>query len=187
MTALESMKEKLAPLGIYDLSDISNINNELETYAFAFDKHRENIDKLLSECFISSAEDYGITLREKLVGDVKDFYSLSKRREMLKIRNSFGEKDFTLDDIKKFLLGLGVNDYSITENCTNYNISVCIGGSYSDSESKWIKKQIEDILPAHLEAYVYFGGKTWREFELQNRTFAQLDALDLRWKDIHMQ
>ena len=102
-------------------------------------------------------------------------------------RNIFGERDFTPSAIGRFLNGVGVTDYNITENPANNIISVSIGGSYSDSEAKWIKKQVEDILPAHLTAFVYFGGKTWRDFELQDKTFAQLDALDLKWKDIHMQ
>ncbi len=187
MTALESLTDKLSPLGIYNLSGDTNIMNELKAYACALDKHRENIDTLLRECFISSAESYGITLREKLVGEIKSFYPLGKRREMLIIRNSFSENDFTIDGLKKFIKSLGVTDYTISENYAMNVISVCVGGSYSDAEAKWIKKQIEDILPAHLEAYVYYGGKTWRQFELQDKTFAQLDALDLRWQDIHMQ
>ncbi len=187
MTSLQSMIKKLTSLGIYDITDGSNIKHELEAYAFALDKHRENITALLIECFISSAESYGIELREKVLGDLKDFYPLSKRREMLRIRNIFGESDFTPSAIGRFLNGVGVTDYNITENPANNIISVSIGGSYSDSEAKWIKKQVEDILPAHLTAFVYFGGKTWRDFELQDKTFAQLDALDLKWKDIHMQ
>lgn len=186
MTSLQSMVRKLTPLGIYNLSDGTNIKNELAAYACALDVHRENIDKALRECFISTAIDYGIETREKVVGDIKSFYPLSKRREMLQIRKSFTEKDFTLSSIGRFINGLGVSDYNISENPANNVIGICIGGSYSDSESRWIKKQIEEILPSHLDAFVYFGGKTWYQFEQQDKTFSELDLLDLKWKDIHM-
>ena len=179
----------LFPSSLHATAPLSN--NTYDVIIEKGDRRYNDIYKILFRELVrmclSSAESYGIELREKVLGDLKDFYPLSKRREMLRIRNIFGESDFTPSAIGRFLNGVGVTDYNITENPANNIISVSIGGSYSDSEAKWIKKQVEDILPAHLTAFVYFGGKTWRDFELQDKTFAQLDALDLKWKDIHMQ
>lgn len=187
MTALESMTDKLSALEIYNITDESNIKTELKVYAEALERHRNNIDEVLRECFITSACDYGLELREKVVGDIKTQYSLSKRREMLSIRKGFNETDFSVNDIGKFIRGLGVTEFNISENPAQNVMSVCIGGSYPDSEAKWIKKQIQEILPAHLQAFVYFGGKTWHQYQTSGRTFAELDALDLTWKEIHLQ
>ncbi len=187
MHPLISMMNKLSPLGIYDLSDGTNIKNELQAYAQALYAHRQNMEELLREAFISSSESYGLEIREKVIGDVKSSYSTEKRREMLTLRKGFNESDFTKESLKKFLRSFGVSDYSIIEVPTQGTISVCVGGSYPDSEAKWIENQIKRILPAHLDAYVYFGGKTWNQFQLQNKTFAQLDADNLQWKQIHLQ
>lgn len=156
MTSLESMTAKLSPLGVYNIEDGSNIKNELASYACALDVHRSNIDALLRECFISSSLDYGIEIREKVIGALKSNYSLDKRREMLIIRKGFNENDFTLSSLYKFLKGLGITDCSVNEQPSKNTVSVRVGGSYSDSEAKWIESQIKLILPAHLESVVYF-------------------------------
>jgi hypothetical protein len=187
MTALESLIRKLSPLGIYDITDGSNIKNELAAYAEALERHRANIDEVLRECFIITSRSFGLELREKVIGAVRDNMSLNSRRSMLCTRKGLNESDFTLSALDKFLRGIGVNFYNISENFGMNTIGICVGGSYSDSEAKWIKNQIENFLPAHLDCFVYFGGKTWRQFELQDKTFAQLDSDDLKWQEIHMQ
>lgn len=187
MHPLISMMNKLEPLGIYDLSDGTNVKNELQAYAHALLIHRQNMEELLRECFISSSESYGLEIREKVIGNTRDEYSLAKRREMLTLRKGFNESDFTKESLKKFLRSFGVSDYSIIEVPTQDSVSVCIGGSYPDSEAKWIENQIKNVLPAHLDVYVYFGGKTWNQFQQQNKTFAQLDERNLSWAQIHLQ
>ena len=187
MHPLISMMRKLEPLGIYDLSDNTNIKNELQAYGYVLNVHRQNMEELLSESFISSAEDYGLEIREKVIGDAKSSYPLEKRREMLTLRKGFNENDFTKESLKKFLRSFGVTSYRIVEIPTQRSVSVCIGGSYPDSEAKWIENQIKQVLPAHLRINVYFGGKTWNQFQLMNKTFATLDAEELSWEQIHLQ
>ncbi len=187
MTALESMVKKLSPLGIYRIEDETNIKNELSAYAYALDIHKKNIDNLIRECFISSAQDYGIEIREKVIGAVKSSYDLSKRREMLTLRKGFNENDFTQDSLAKFMKSFGVTEFNLSENPTQSIISVCVGGSYPDSEEKWIENQIRLILPAHLTAFVYFGGKNWRQLYQEDKTFRELDEQDLMWQEIHLQ
>ncbi|MCH5303405.1 MAG: hypothetical protein J1E41_00955 [Ruminococcus sp.] len=187
MTSLESMIKKLLPLNIYRIEDDTNIKNELSAYAYALDIHRENIDTLIKECFISSAEDYGIEIREKVIGDLKSFYDIEKRREMLTLRKGFNDNDFTADSLGEFIKSFGVTDYRLSEVPTQNIISVCVGGSYSDSEARWIENQIRLILPAHLTAFVYFGGKIWRQLNQEDKTFKEIDAQDLMWQEFHLQ
>lgn len=187
MHPLISMMNKLAPLGIYDLSDNTNIKNELQAYGYALNVHRQNMEELLRESFISTAESYGLENREKVIGDTKSSYSTEKRREMLTLRKGFNENDFTKASLIKFLQSLGVTSYSFTEQPGAQSVSVCIGGSYPDSEAKWIENQIREFLPAHLNIFVYHGGKTWNQRQLMNKTFAELDAENLSWARIHLQ
>lgn len=186
MDAVSSMIKKLRPLGLYNTERGTNIRCELEAYAEALDEHRSHIDEVLRECFIATARNYGIETRERVLGALKTNYTLTKRREMLTSRNTVNEKDFTLEALGRFINGLGVNEYDVTENPANNQIAVCVGGSYSDTEANIIKRQIENFLPAHLNPIVYFGGRTWHQFQQQDKTFAQLDADDLKWSQIHM-
>lgn len=186
MTSLVSMIKKLEPLGVYNMQSGFIIRCELQAYAAALDEHRNNIEKTLEECFINTADDYGIELREKMIGSLRSNYSLNKRREMLLMRNSFGENDFTADALGNFIRSLGVNEYDIVENPSGNIISVTLGGSFSDVETAWIIRQIKNFLPAHLESYVYPAGKTWHQFQLSDKTFLQLDTDDLTWSQIHM-
>ncbi len=155
MTSCVSMIKKLEPLGIYNTQNGSNISYELQAYALALDEHRNNIETVLKECFINTAGDYGIEIREKMIGSLRDRYPYIKRRDMLKKRSSFNDNDFTLESLERFIESLGVDEYEIAENPSGNNIAVRFEGSYSDAEANWIIRQIKDFLPAHLLSVVF--------------------------------
>ncbi len=182
MTALQSMISKLEPLGVYNLEEGSNIYNELCAYAAALDVHRENIDTALRESFISTSESYGILSREKVIGDSRDSYTLAERRNMLILRKCLSERDFTVAAFAEFMESFGVNSYRITEIPSQYSITVKIEGSYSAKDAAWIRNQIALVLPAHLNAYIYFGGIAWAQLDAYEDTFSEIDALDRTWQ-----
>ncbi|MCD8025632.1 MAG: hypothetical protein LUF33_01500 [Clostridiales bacterium] len=68
MDSFTSMKSKLLPLGLYTIEDGSNLYAELKAYAAGLDSVFENLDTMLREYFIDTAQTYGITEREKLIG-----------------------------------------------------------------------------------------------------------------------
>lgn len=161
MTALQSMSEKLNPLGIYNITQSSNIFKELSAYAAALDVHRENLKTILRECFISSAESYGIEIREKAIGDLRTSYSLENRRNMLALRSSLNENDFTRAGLSKFLNCMGVSDYSISETPRDSYIFILIGNAFPESDKRWILNQLYLFLPSHLKAAVRINGELW--------------------------
>ena len=187
MTTLQAVSGKLGPLGIYDISEGTNIYAELSAYSYALDRHRDNMRIALRECFISTAENYGIEIREKVFGNTRDNYSLSQRREMLRLRRGFGNRDFTVDGFDKFMRSLGAGSYSLLEMCSSYEVAVTLNNTFNSTDEKWIENQIKLIVPAHLITYVYYGGLTfsqidsadssYSDFDAQNRTWAQIDNL----------
>lgn len=185
MTALESVIKKLTPTGVYSLAEGSNVYNELNAYCTALDAYRESIDLLLQECFISTSQGYGLELREKVIGDVRDNYSLEKRREMLCLRNSLGENDYTVEGLGRFMKSFGVDNFQLVEMYWQDEVSICIGGSYSDSEAAWIENQICLILPAHLYLTVYFGGLSWQIMDNNDWTYEEFEARDYTWSELH--
>ena len=185
MTSFDSMKNKLNSLGVYNITQGSNIYNELKSYAVALDEHRNFLDEILRENFISTAETYGIEKREEMVGNKKDVYALDKRREMLIFRNSLGIKDFTLAGVDKLLTSLGISDYQITERYNYQHFVIHIGGDYNDVEQEWIRKQINLILPAHLRIYVYFMSISWSYIDYKGFTFQYMDNKNYTWETIN--
>ncbi len=185
MNALESMVTKLLPTDIYNLEPGTNVHNELSAYAAALDAHRENLDAVLRECFLSTAETYGIELREKVFGSPRTDYSITDRRNMLMLRNSIGESDFTLDGFDKIMQSLGVTDYTVTEMPTLQTVSVSIGGSYNSRDKAWIINEVTKFVPAHIRCNVYFGGKTWSELDALVGTYAEFDSNNYTWAQLN--
>lgn len=185
MNAYESMERKLKPIKSYSTEDGSNLSVELQSYAVALDEHRRLMDEFLKECFVTTAESYGIENREKLVGETKDDYPLERRRKMLILRNTLGENDFTKEGMGKFLLSFGVTNYQIIEMPEMWEISFYIDGDYSDVEKAWIEKQINMMLPAHHITTVTFQGISWADIHNKNMTFAEMDSRNYTWNFIN--
>ena len=187
MTSLQSFVKKLSPLSVYDISEGTNIIAELSSYAYALDRHRSNMENALRECFISTAESYGIETREKVFGNIRGDYTLSQRREMLRLRRGFGNSDFTVEGFDKFMRSLGVESYSLLEMSSRNEVSVTVNNTFNSTDAKWIENQIKLIMPAHLTTRVYYGGRTFSqidsadsscaEFDAQNKTWAQIDNI----------
>ncbi len=187
MRALESMIKKLAPLGIYDTRNTSNIYAELSAYAAAIDSYRDLLDEALRECFISTAETFGLEIRERVVGDVRSDCSIEQRRNMLSTRASLGETDYNLAGFDKFMDSFGVQDYTLSESPSTQSVTVTITGDYPGNTESWIKNQIELILPAHLNMNVYSGGLRWSAIDNNNDTYTAFDSKNYTWEQLNTQ
>ena len=185
MNAYLSIFAKLHPLKTYSRDTDTNLSVEIASYAAALDEHRSLLDEFLKECFITTAETYGIEKREKLVGEVKVDYPIDRRRNMLILRNTLGENDFTKQGIGKFLSCFGVTNYQIIEMPELLEISFYIDGDYSNAEKAWIEKQINMMLPAHLVSTVTFQGISWNDIDSKNMCFAEIDSNNYTWNFIN--
>lgn len=184
MTSLESMIRKLAPLNIYDLSDTSCVYAELAAYAEALDAHRANLDEALRECFISSAESYGLTAREKIIGNERESYSTAERRQMLISRKCICDNDFTPAAFDRLIKGLGAESYTMTEMPSDFILTITLNGVFETVDEAWIENQIKLLMPAHLGVFVYLGGLTFLEIDSANVTYAVFDNADYTWTQL---
>lgn len=178
-----SMKESLSTLSLYSF-DKTNIVYELEAYALMLDKLNSELEKMLKECFIDTADSYGLENRELIIGVKRDDLTISKRREMLKLRESIDQSSFTVDKIKKSLSSFGLVDYTLKEFPYLYTVVIDTLGSYTEPQKAWIRSQVEKIMPAHLNAYVVFNGPTWQQSDTKNNSFSYIDSLDYKWEEI---
>ena len=85
MNSFDSMKTKLESTGLYKVTAKSNIRAELLAYAEGLNTEFDMLETMERELFIDTAENCGITERERFVGKINADYPLEKRREMLKI------------------------------------------------------------------------------------------------------
>lgn len=78
MSILNSMKQKLHPLGIYSLSDGSVVTAELAAYAEVLDAIEAQLTELEQERFVATAQTYGITMRELAIGSEQKNETIEK-------------------------------------------------------------------------------------------------------------
>lgn len=184
MSCLDSMINKLSPLGVYNLSEGSIVYAELAAFSAGLDILRENLDILLRESFIATAEDFGIEIPERLVGNVRDDLLLSKRRKMLSERLSLNVTDFTPVGFEKMMRLLGISG-KIEEYPQTQRIVVNLSNEeYTEAQREWIVSQVKALLPAHLVSDVAFSGFNWKESDALANTFAEIDSKAYIWNDI---
>lgn len=157
MNSFLSIKRKLKPLNLYNLDEENIINAELSAYARAFDMINDEIASLENECFISTAEGYGLDLREKLFGYIRAGLSNEKRREMLIYRRSVTSNNFNKGKLEEALMSSGI-EATITEDFGNNTISVNCTDIFDTLKTQEdAKKAAEEFLPAHLEVAFNFN------------------------------
>ena len=88
MTAYESMSTKLLQTGLYGIEQGGAVDCELKAYAVELDRIYTELDVLLREAFVSTAQTYGISEREKFIGKERTDLTLARRRELLMLRET---------------------------------------------------------------------------------------------------
>ncbi len=184
MSVLSDLTERLSAVKLYSISQGSNTYNELSAFSEGLEILREELSQMLSECFLSTAEDYGLLRYERLWGSQRDDLPLAKRREMLIARSSLNLNDFTLSGVRKIFELLGVEGV-INEFPLQERISLDLSGeSLTLGQRNFIRSQVESLFPAHLDVDVVFAGLNWGYADSVGRTFAQIDSKGLTWQEI---
>lgn len=150
MDSYNSMKTKLLPLGIYSIGDNSNISAELKAYAEGLDVLFDTLDVMERECFISTAESYGIEERELFIGKERSEYSTEKRRNMLLIQEQMIDGKCNPDAFKKLLEGYGLSNFQIVEGFAEQTVTINVYDKLTDEIKKMIEENINANFPSHL-------------------------------------
>lgn len=179
---LQSMKKALLPLTIYR-SDARNLGRELRAYADEIERLYQQINEMLPEGFIATAQDRGLKEYEELFGPEQSSLTAAERRERLLSRMNLGEGDFTPAGIRKALDSFGL-EYAISEFPTLNRLNIVAQTDYTKAEQAFIKSEVAKIVPAHLEFQLVFNTLMWSELDALNKTFAVLDSEDLDWDEI---
>ncbi len=184
MSILNSMKQKLHPLGIYSLSDSSVVTSELAAYAEVLDAIEAQLAELEQERFVATAQTYGLTMRELAIGSEQKSDTIEKRRSALLYRSAIRTTDFNKTAIEGVLKAVGINGYIIEAPEKNKIYINCLSLEVRGSDKELKKQIISQFLPAHLECFFDFRNLQWQFIEELSNTFDRMDSRNLTWDQI---
>ncbi len=180
------MTDKLSPLGIYNISQESNIYNELFAYSSAIEDFTESADELLREAIITTAQDYGLYMRETLWSVPRTDLSVAERRASIFKRFGIGLSEFNLNGMYDFLASLGLSG-EITEVSEKYRIYIKIDNAENVSfpVRQYLTSQIEEFFPAHCQIFVdYRTEGTWDDLDAKRTMFDTYDLFGSTWEQL---
>lgn len=184
MSSLNSIKQKLRPLGFYNLNNDSLIHAELSAYAVALDTIEAQLAEIEKEKFICTAEDYGLNTRERIFGTEQSDKDTQTRRDILLYRYAINSENFNEKSIKKAMKNAGIIGYIIEAPQKNTIYINCIELENSKADKNSIKSVVEEFLPAHLECIFDFRKLQWNLIDNKDYTFETIDNKNLTWNDI---
>lgn len=158
MTCYDSMCQKLKDTNLYLITGSDQISHELKCYCSELDNIKDELAEMYKEAFIETADDYGLLLREELIGvATREAYDTALRREMIRDRYLIREQDFTYESMKKILRSLNVSGYVMMENYANGKLTIDLtANTYSAERQNEIRAALESLLPCHLELNIRF-------------------------------
>ncbi len=150
MSAYESIKSKLNEVGIYSITDESNISDELRVYGEELDLIADLLDEMLRELFVDTAESYGLSERERALGKEKSDFSIDQRREMLKISEQVSGERCTAQRFERFLTGCGISNFSLTEVVSKQRVIITVLDTLTSAQMSELDTKVSGELPLRL-------------------------------------
>ena len=157
MNSLDSMTKKLENTKIYAVKPGGRNYAEIKAFSVGLDMIFNELDEMLREYYIDTAQSYGLTERERFTGAVRDDLSIEKRRELLKIREQTNEEFCTPEGFNKILEGYGLGGFELIENPQKNALTVKIYDALDVQNKARVNKMIENDFPAHLAVTVDFA------------------------------
>ena len=108
MSEFDTMSRILTDTGLYSAEQGSVIYAELMAYAEGLDIYFGEAEELLRECFVSTAESYGLSLREQLFHRINFGITTEARRSRLLAALSVGQHDFNAEGMQKICDAFGI-------------------------------------------------------------------------------
>lgn len=157
MKSLVSMKQKLEPLGLYDLSGSGEVDCELKAYAEGLDTLFDTLDELQRENFIQTAESYGLSRRESFEIRERAELPVQERRDSLMYYERTVITGLTDSEFAEFLERIGLTDYTLSVNHSRGSMNLSIADSKTDGEKALIEKQIRAEIPTHMRLDISYS------------------------------
>ena len=112
--------------------------------------------KKLRECFVQTAESYGVDNIESIYMSPNINVDIVTRRKRILNRLKINDSDYTVEGIKNAIKSFGGENFEISEYPSENKITINVNDSLSDTQREFIKSEIEKIMPAHNTLIVSF-------------------------------
>lgn len=155
MSSFESMKTKIESTGIYNVADGTNIKKELLTYAEGLDKVFEELSVMERECFIETAQSYGLSEREHFLGVDRSSQTIENRRKMLEAAEQL-RGDCTVQGFEQIVRSYGIEKFKFVEHPTGFYIILYVYDKLTDEQQAVLRSRANEDFPAHINVTIYF-------------------------------
>jgi hypothetical protein len=178
----ESLRELLAPLGVYRWEGTFQWS-ELQSEGEALDGAGEELAELEQESDLFTARGQGLALVEDLLG-----VDLPTEGEDLALALAallrVGEGSFTLAAMNDTLRGCGL-PAQVAETGDPLHLQVSFPGTAGVPKGfDDMKEVIEGILPCHVAVAYTFVQTTWADLEEKGMNWDYLESCNWTWEDL---
>lgn len=175
------LRDLLAPLGVYDLSEDAVNGAELHALGAGLDRLADTLETVEREALTATAEDEGLRRREALFARRGAAVTPEERRAAMAALLQIDGDSLTPGAIDATLRGCGIRARALEmgEGCLRVIFPEVAG---EPAEFGQIEKILLDILPCHLEIEFYFRFLTWAECEAAAWTWAAVEDAGHTWE-----
>lgn len=145
------MSSKLLQTGLYGIEQGGAVDCELKAYAVELDRIYTELDVLMREAFVPTAQTYGISGREKFIGKERSDLTLARRRELLMLRETRASGGHGSADLNQLIEALGVTDYTVTIVQRHCKITITVNDSLTAEQKADFEKGVKSFTPVTFE------------------------------------
>ena len=182
MSIFQEIIGMMKPLGIYSLNGGTLIDAEIDSYVTGLELAEKRLENLLKEGFVQTAEDIGLTMREKLFGSERSSLSAAERRSRLLLRLSSVMSEWNNVGITNTMKSSGF-DGTIYEALSDETLLLKgLGSSSKPEDFKQFIDAADEIFPAHLRYSMDLPSPDWDTLDGYDKKFGEWDELGYRWE-----
>ena len=175
MTYAEQLRALLRPLGVYDLDAPIN-GSSLEAKGAALDRMHEQLEELVRETDLTTAQDWGLAEWKSLFSIVPTSATQEELRDSLQALLRIGVGACTTERVQDTLSGCGIR--TAVEEIGTGLVRVSFPGIAGQPEDfERLRANIEAILPAHVGIEYAFNYLTWAVLESRKWKFRDIEGM----------
>ena len=179
------LKALLRPLRLYVLDEGYGAA-ELEQEGAFMDRCGNDMERLETEAFLSTAETYGLEAYEELLPYRPASETAEERRAAIMALLRIDDGSFTLEALNDTIRGCGI-DAVVRESGEAMTVDVFFPGVRGLPENlAELQKRIEQILPCHLKVVYAYQFITWQQLEMWFPSWSALDAAAITWEELEV-
>lgn len=146
MAEFPIMKQILENTGLYTVSEGSLAEAELKAYAAGLDICFDALEELERECFIATAESYGLEYREAMMHRLNLQNTLSARRNALLKAFSITACDYTPEGMEKVRDIFNAHG-TFTFDSASHTITFHCTDALTQTEQTFLAEQMGSLMP----------------------------------------